>query len=325
MRGLRLAEHRGRIERLPPRAGEELGGAEDDGGAIFPRRPRPVLPRVGRGGDRAIDLGGAALVDVGEHVVALVRHDCFERVAGLDFLAADHERDLEALAGELVEAAAELVALGAAGLVAEHRLVVGLGNAEDAVGAHDAILGFSVVPVTQVAYEVEGWGVGELVVADERVVWHELPWPSVRGRLQDPSQTPTHPGLGPVVSRKASRGSSDFVTEVVQVLQAYFAGERAPIEEVPVDLEYETPFLARCAEALRTIPRGEVVTYGELAALAGAPRAARAAGSFCARSRLSIFVPCHRVVGADGLGSYGSYGLEYKRRLLALEGYADAL
>jgi methylated-DNA-[protein]-cysteine S-methyltransferase len=73
------------------------------------------------------------------------------------------------------------------------------------------------------------------------------------------------------------------------------------------------------------IPRGEVVTYGELAALAGAPGAARAAGSFCARSHLSIFVPCHRVVSAGGLGPYGSYGTGYKRRLLALEGYAAAL
>ena len=111
----------------------------------------------------------------------------------------------------------------------------------------------------------------------------------------------------------------------MQLLQAYFAGEPARLEQVPVDLDYETPFLTRCATALRTVPRGEVVTYGELAALAGAPGAARAAGSFCARSHLSIFVPCHRVVSAGGLGSYGSYGTGYKRRLLALEGYADAL
>jgi methylated-DNA-[protein]-cysteine S-methyltransferase len=108
----------------------------------------------------------------------------------------------------------------------------------------------------------------------------------------------------------------------VRLLQAYFAGERVPLEDVPVDLDYETAFLAHCAGALRTIPRGEVVTYGELAALAGAPGAARAAGSFCARSHLSVFVPCHRVVSASGLGSYGSYGVGYKRRLLALEGYA---
>ena len=93
---------------------------------------------------------------------------------------------------------------------------------------------------------------------------------------------------------------------------------------MPVDLEYETPFLERCARELRHVPRGEVVTYGELAALAGAPRAARAAGGFCARNRLGLFVPCHRVVAAGGLGSYGSHGLEYKRRLLALEGYPGA-
>jgi len=194
------------------------------------------------------------------------------------------------------------------------------------------ILGFMVVAVTQVTYEAEGWGVGELVVVDGRVVWHELPWPRLRGpRLdgtagpEDPSQTPTHPGLRTVVSEKASRGRRGFVTEVVQLLQAYFAGERVPVEDVPVDLEYETPFLSGCARALRTIPRGEVVTYGELAALAGAPGAARAAGSFCARNRISLFVPCHRVVSATGLGPYGSYGTAYKRRLLALEGYADAV
>ena len=183
--------------------------------------------------------------------------------------------------------------------------------------------------VTQVTYEVEGWGVGELVIADERVVWHDLPWPRAertppdgKTRPQDPSQTPTHPGLGAraVVSQKSSSGDRGLVTEVVQMLQAYFCGERVPLENVPVDLDYATPFLTRCAAALRTIPRGEVVTYGELAALAGAPGAARAAGSFCAHSHLSIFVPCHRVVSAGGLGPYGSYGTSYKRRLLALEG-----
>ena len=74
----------------------------------------------------------------------------------------------------------------------------------------------------------------------------------------------------------------------------------------------------RCAR----VPRGEVVTYGELAALAGRPGAARAAGTFCARNRLAPFVPCHRVVAAGGIGSFGSLGVEYKRRLLALEDVA---
>ena len=153
--------------------------------------------------------------------------------------------------------------------------------------------------VTHIAYEAEGWGVGELWLEGGRVLWHELPSP-----------------------RKATPNGGG---ELVELLQAFFAGEDAPLDDVDVDLEFETPFLERCALALRAIPRGEVVTYGELAALAGAPGAARAAGSFCARNRLGLFVPCHRVVGAAGLGSYGSLGVDYKRRLLALEGYAHAL
>jgi methylated-DNA-[protein]-cysteine S-methyltransferase len=151
------------------------------------------------------------------------------------------------------------------------------------------------VALTQVAYEVEGWGTGELVLADDRVVWHELPRASA-----------TESGVGH--------------HPVVELLQAYFAGEDVSLDAVPVDLEYDSPFFSRCAEALRAVPRGEVVTYGELAALAGAPGAARAAGSFCARNRLGLFVPCHRVVAAGDLGSYGSYGVGYKRRLLELEG-----
>ena len=177
--------------------------------------------------------------------------------------------------------------------------------------------------VTQVAYEIDGWGTGELVVADGLVVWHESPWPRARTSLV-PSQTPSHPGLGHGVARKASLERNSFLAEVLARLLSYFEGDCKALEGVPVDLEHETPFLTRCAEELRSIPPGEVVTYGELAALAGAPGAARAAGSFCARNRLGLFVPCHRVVAAADLGSYGSAGVEYKRRLLALEGYPGA-
>ena len=127
------------------------------------------------------------------------------------------------------------------------------------------------------------------------------------GTVADPSPTPAHRGGGELLAGKPSRASRGFVTAVVRVLQRYFAGEPHPLEKVPIDLECETAFLARCARALRDVPRGEVVTYGELAALAGAPGAARAAGSFCARNRLGLFVPCHRVVGAGG-GALGRSG-----------------
>ena len=107
---------------------------------------------------------------------------------------------------------------------------------------------------------------------------------------------------------------------LVQRFAAFFAGDDAGLDDIPVDLGWTTPFQHAVALTLRAVPRGEVVSYGELAALAGYPGAARAAGSFCAQNRLMLLVPCHRVVGATGLGGYGSAGLGVKRRLLELEG-----
>ena len=74
-------------------------------------------------------------------------------------------------------------------------------------------------------------------------------------------------------------------------------------------------------EAVRTVPRGETASYREIAELAGHPRAPRSAGAACARGPLSIVVPYHRVIRADGgIGEYGELGAERKLRLLALEG-----
>jgi methylated-DNA-[protein]-cysteine S-methyltransferase len=144
-------------------------------------------------------------------------------------------------------------------------------------------------------YAAPGWGVGELWLDGERLVHHELPVAGVEAG-------PAHP-LG-------------------ERFRAYFAGEDVSFEDVELDADGWTPFQLAVASALRAVPRGEVVTYGELAALAGHPGAQRAAGSFCAGNRFPIVVPCHRVVSAAGLGSYGSLGLDYKRRLLELEGVA---
>jgi methylated-DNA-[protein]-cysteine S-methyltransferase len=185
------------------------------------------------------------------------------------------------------------------------------------------------VAVKHVAYEVDGWGVGELWLDGDRVVWHDLPVFSLATASLSSlgkSDRRARRGLGLVEPRPrmsdAAVNGSDPAGRLIKRLRAYFAGDVETFDDVELDLEYETPFLERCAHALRAIPRGEVVTYGELAALAGAPGAARAAGSFCARNRLGLFVPCHRVVSAGGLGSYGSHGVAYKKRLLELEGVA---
>jgi methylated-DNA-[protein]-cysteine S-methyltransferase len=154
-----------------------------------------------------------------------------------------------------------------------------------------------------VQYEAPGWGVGELWLENGAPVWHELP---------RPLRTPNNPRDFPTEGARA----------LAERLQAYFAGEPDDFADIEVEFDGATDFQRGLTAALRAVARGEVVSYGELAALAGRPGAARAAGTFCARNRLPIIVPCHRVVSADGLGSYGTLGLPYKRRLLELEGAA---
>ena len=86
-----------------------------------------------------------------------------------------------------------------------------------------------------------------------------------------------------------------------------------------LDLTGYTPFQLKVYAALRKIPEGKVITYGELARKAGYPGAARAVGSAMKKNRLPIVIPCHRVVPADGsLGQY-SCGIRWKKFLLEWE------
>ncbi|MSO95428.1 MAG: methylated-DNA--[protein]-cysteine S-methyltransferase [Thermoleophilia bacterium] len=116
------------------------------------------------------------------------------------------------------------------------------------------------------------------------------------------------------------RDSAGIVSDLCRRIGRHLAGTRTSYEGIVIDLDWATPLQREFAEAARGIPWGEVVSYGELAALAGRPGAARAAGSFCADNRCSLIIPCHRVVSANGIGGYGAAGPDLKRRLLALEG-----
>jgi methylated-DNA-[protein]-cysteine S-methyltransferase len=173
-----------------------------------------------------------------------------------------------------------------------------------------------------VCYAAGDWGVGELWFdADGLPVWHELPT-RARELVRAASQVG---GAAPPTITLAGSGArvrNGSVPEVAHRIAAYFEGERVTFDDVAVDLEWCTPLQSAIAQALRAVPYGETVTYGELAALAGRPQAPRAGGAFCSRNRLPLIFPCHRVVAAGGLGGYGSLGAEYKRRLLELEGAA---
>lgn len=101
-------------------------------------------------------------------------------------------------------------------------------------------------------------------------------------------------------------------------LRAYFAGNVDALASVAVR-QSGGPFHARVWAAMREVAPGTTVSYAELAARAGQPRAIRAAGTACARNAICLFVPCHRIVRSDGsLGGY-YYGLDTKRRLLEHE------
>jgi methylated-DNA-[protein]-cysteine S-methyltransferase len=152
------------------------------------------------------------------------------------------------------------------------------------------------VPAELTQYTVPGWGQGELWTEGVVVLAHDFAFGNGSGM------------------------SGDAEPEIVARLRAFFSGNPVSFEDVSLDLSSFTPFQRSVAATLRAVPRGEVVTYGELAALAGYPNAQRAVGTFCARNRFMILVPCHRVVAADGIGPYGSAGSRTKRRLLALEG-----
>ena len=109
-------------------------------------------------------------------------------------------------------------------------------------------------------------------------------------------------------------GSSSVVADV----RAYFAGDIAALDRIEVS-PIGTDFQKAVWQALRRIPHGETVSYGELARQLGRPGASRAVGTANGSNPIPIVIPCHRVIASDGtLGGYGG-GLDRKRWLLAHE------
>jgi methylated-DNA-[protein]-cysteine S-methyltransferase len=102
-------------------------------------------------------------------------------------------------------------------------------------------------------------------------------------------------------------------------LDRYFAGEPVAFD-VPLDLDSGTVFQQTVWRALLQIPRGTTTSYGVLSARIGQPAAVRALGGAVGHNPLSIIVPCHRVIGADGSLTGYAGGLERKVALLKLEG-----
>lgn len=144
--------------------------------------------------------------------------------------------------------------------------------------------------------------IGELLLVGDGTALHRLHMQNGRRRL-------------PIDPRWEAR--AEPFASVALELEEYFAGSRREFGTQPA--MKGNPFELRVWHALREIPYGETISYGELARRIGEPSAARAVGVANARNPIAVIVPCHRVIGADGsLTGYGG-GLERKRLLLDLE------
>lgn len=121
-----------------------------------------------------------------------------------------------------------------------------------------------------------------------------------------------------VLKADMQEGSSAVIERAVTQLDEYFAGERREFD-VPL-MFVGTEFQKRVWRELLNVPYGATVSYGEMARRIGMPTAVRAVANANGANSISIFAPCHRVIGSDNsLTGYGG-GIEAKRWLLELEG-----
>ena len=160
---------------------------------------------------------------------------------------------------------------------------------------------------------------------DRLKIWTEIPSPVGPLRLTGDGNALTGLYLsphqyGPTEFPEHSRGSDPALTEAARQLTAYFDGM---LQEFVLPLApMGTPFQRRVWEALCQIPYGATISYLDLARRVANEKAVRAVGGANGRNPISIIIPCHRVIGADGsLVGYGG-GLDRKRWLLQLEGAA---
>ena len=126
------------------------------------------------------------------------------------------------------------------------------------------------------------------------------------------------------LGRHYPRVPANECQRLVQRFQNYCSGRKTSLTSLKIEESWMTPFQKRVVAACRVIPWGETLTYGQLAEIAGSPRASRAVGTVMARNRYPLIVPCHRVCSNSGIGGFSApRGIDLKRRLLANEGVME--
>jgi methylated-DNA-[protein]-cysteine S-methyltransferase len=115
-------------------------------------------------------------------------------------------------------------------------------------------------------------------------------------------------------------GHREMLDRLEMDLAKYFKGEPVDFDEIKLDMFKYTDFERDVLQATREIPYGKTASYRDIAEKIGRPKASRAVGNALNKNRTAIVVPCHRVISSDGgLGGFGA-GMEWKKRLLRVEG-----
>lgn len=141
--------------------------------------------------------------------------------------------------------------------------------------------------------------------------------------FSDGRHDPTHGAEACWVDiQRNPKAASRAIRQLAERIQAYADGRNDQFLDIPVALDDATTFQRQVLQQCRLIHYGQTSTYGQLAASAGYPQAARAVGGVMARNRVPLVIPCHRVVGSSGTlrGYSGCGGTAMKQRLLELEG-----
>lgn len=145
---------------------------------------------------------------------------------------------------------------------------------------------------------------------------HQTPWGPVRGAF-------TERGISRLMTVEEDDATASIASappELARALDRYFSGEAEQFEEVPLDLTGASDFHLAVWNAARRVPWGSTSTYGQLAEQVGSAAHARAVGRALGANPLLILIPCHRFIAHDGGLVNFAAGLEWKQRLLQLEG-----
>lgn len=149
----------------------------------------------------------------------------------------------------------------------------------------------------------------------------ELPAIFLQITVENGSIISTRLSLEPSFRCEISGATPEESTQIHKWIRLYAKGQS---ERLPLSLEVATPFQKQVLLRLLKIPSGQTESYSSIARSIGNPKAARAIGGACNKNPIPFFIPCHRVVGANGsLGGF-AVDLEIKRRLLEFESRQNA-